>query len=431
MREVGRTDSKLSSYFSTTRTESVVEAAVIGAGAAGLSVAAELRRRGVEVVVLERADAVASSWRRRYDGLRLNTVRWLSGLPGAPIPRRAGSWPTRDDFVAYLESFAELHELEIRFGTEVSWIDRAGDQWLVHTPVGALKAQHVIIATGYDRVPKIPNWPGRNEFAGRLLHSSQYRNAGRFLDTDALVVGVGNSGTEIATQLVKGGAARVRVSLRTPVNIVPRELLGVPMTALARFGELQPAWLADRLGFLAQRLVFGNLSCFGMPRAPYGVSTELRVKGHGPVMDTGFVAALKERRVELVPAVERFEGPEVVLVDGARISPKVVIAATGYHHGLEALVSHLGVLLPSGKPAVLGAHTVPQAPRLYFNGFWLPLSGQLPAMRRTSRQIARAVARERRWQALLRRIDRSSSRPSAERDWPDPAHSVPAPREPG
>jgi cation diffusion facilitator CzcD-associated flavoprotein CzcO len=348
------------------------------------------------VVLLERTGVVGATWRRRYDGLRLNTVRWLSGLHGMPIPRNAGRWPTRDDFVAYLENFAERNRLRIHFGIDVSRIERAGEEWLLETSAGALSARFVVVATGYDRTPKVPDWPGKEHFAGVLLHASEYRNPEPFRDKDVLVVGVGNSGTEIATQLAAGEAARMRVSMRTPVNFMPRELAGVPMTLFARLGELLPDRLGDWVGILAQRAAVGDLSRYGMPRAPYGISTELRVKGLGPVMDSGFVAALKEGRIELVRAVERFDGTEVVLAEGTRIRPEVVIATTGYSHGLEALVGHLGVLLPSGKPAVLAPRTHPNAPRLYFNGFWLPLSGQLPGMRRTSRQIARAAARERR-----------------------------------
>lgn len=348
------------------------------------------------MVVLERTGSVAASWRRRYDGLRLNTVSWLSALPRAPIPRDAGRWPTRDAFVAYLEDFAEHTGLRIRFSIEVSRIERAGGEWLLETSAGALSARVVVVATGYDRTPKVPDWPGKEDFGGVLLHASEYRNPEPFRNKDVLVVGVGNSGTEIATQLVAGGAARVRVSMRTPVNLVPRELAGMPMTVFARLGEILPDRLGDWVGVLAQRATFGDLSRYGMPRAPYGISTELRVKGLGPVMDRGFVAALKEERIELVAAVERFDGTEVVLAEGTRIRPEYVIATTGYRHGLEALLGHLGVLLPSGKPAVLAPRTHPNAPRIYFNGFWLPLSGQLPGMRRTSRQIARAVAHERR-----------------------------------
>lgn len=370
------------------------EAVVVGAGSAGLWAAAELQRRGFDALVLERADAVAESWRQRYDGLRLNTVRWLSSPAGASIPRGAGRWPTRDAFVAYLERFAERNRIPIRFGTEVSRIERAGEKWLLETSQGTLDARFVVVATGYDRVPKLPEWPGT--FAGELLHASQFRNPGRFRGKDVLVVGVGNSGSEIAAQLAAGAAGRIRVSMRTPVNLVPREFAGVPITLFARLGELLPDRLGDSLGLVAQRVAFGELSRYGMRRAPYGIFTELRAKGLGPVVDGGFVAALKERRIELVGAVERFDGTEVLLAGGTRIRPEVVIAATGYRHGLEGLVGHLGVLLSSGKPAVFGARTHPNAPHLYFNGFWLPLSGQLPAMRRTTRQIARAVARSRR-----------------------------------
>jgi cation diffusion facilitator CzcD-associated flavoprotein CzcO len=252
----------------------------------------------------------------------------------------------------------------------------------------------VVVAVGYDRIPRIPDWPGRERFTGELIHASRFRNAGPFRGKDVLVVGAGNTGTEVATRLADGGAARVRVSFRTPVNIMPPTFLGVPTPVLARMNENAPAWLVDRAGFLMQRLVWGDLSRYGMPRSPYGIATELRVRGLGATLDRGFVAALKAGRLELVPAVTALDGPDVVLDGRERIQPHVVIAATGYRHGLEALAGHLGVLLPSGKPAARTGRAHPAAPGLYFNGYWLPLSGQLPAMRRTSRRIAGAIARD-------------------------------------
>jgi putative flavoprotein involved in K+ transport len=210
----------------------------------------------------------------------------------------------------------------------------------------------------------------------------------------------------------------VRVSFRTPVNIMPPTFLGVPTPLLARMSEDSPAWLVDRGGFLMQRLAWGDLSAYGMPRSPYGLATELRVRGLGPTLDRGFVAALKAGRIELVPAVVEFDGADVVLDGAERIRPHVVIAATGYSHRLEQLVGHLGVLLPTGKPAVRTGRAHPAAPGLYFNGFWLPLSGQLPAMRRTSRRIARAIVRERRLQARRGRGQRGIPPKGAERPLP-------------
>jgi cation diffusion facilitator CzcD-associated flavoprotein CzcO len=372
------------------------EVVVIGAGAAGLGVAVALQRRGIDdVIVLERSAAVASSWRGRYDGLSLNTVRVLSGVPREPIPRNAGTWPSRQAFISYLEDIAKRKRLDVRLGVEVDRVDRGDGHWTLLTSSGSLHARFVVVATGYDRVPRVPDWTGRDTFTGELLHGSAFRNADPYRGRDVLVVGAGNTGTEIATRLVDS-AARVRVSFRTPVNLMPPRFLGLPTPLLARSSESSPAWLVDRMAFLMQRLAWGDLTRYGMPRSPYGVATELRVRGLGATLDRGFVAALKAGRLQLVPAVERFDGADVVLADGARIQPQVVIAATGYRHGLEPLVGHLGVLLPSGRPAAYKGGSHPDANGLYFNGYWLPLSGQLPAMRRSSRRIARALARERR-----------------------------------
>jgi putative flavoprotein involved in K+ transport len=369
------------------------EVVVIGAGAAGLGVAVALQRRGVDdVVVLERAGAVASSWRGRYDGLRLNTVRGLSGLPREAIPSNAGTWPSREAFISYLEDVAKRKRLDVRLGVEVERIDRGAGHWRLLTSSGTLRSRFMVVATGYDRVPKIPDWPGVDSFSGELLHASAFRNATPYRDRDVLVVGAGNTGSEVATRLVNGGAARVRVSVRTPVNIMPPRFLGIPTPVLARASEAQPAWLVDRMSYLMQRIAWGDLTPYGMPRSPFGVATELTVRGLGPTLDRGFVAALKSRRLTLVPAVERFGGPDVMLAGEEAIQPEVVIAATGYRHGLEPLVGHLGVLLESGKPAERTGGAHPAAPGLYFNGYWLPLSGQLPAMRRTSRRVARAIA---------------------------------------
>lgn len=382
------------------------EVVVIGAGAAGLGVAAELGRRGVgDVLVLERTGSVGASWRARYEGLRLNTERRLSSVPRHPIPRSAGSWPSREAFVAYLEEVAARAGAEVRLNASVERVDREGAHWRVQTASGALQARFVVVATGYDHAPKLPDWPGQDDFRGELLHASAFRNATPFRGRHVLVVGAGNSGTEIATQLAGAGAARVQVSVRTPVNIMPSTFLGLPTPLLARLSEDSPRWVVDRVGFAMQRLAWGDLTAYGLSRAPHGIATELRVRGLGATLDRGFVAALKEGRLAIVPAVVSLAGADVVLAGGELVRPDAVIAATGYRHALEPLVGHLGVLLPSGRPAQRTGKAHPAAPRLYFNGFWLPLSGQLPAMRRTSRRIAREIARE------LRRTPRTAKRP--------------------
>ena len=178
--------------------DTALEVLIVGAGAAGLAAAGELGRRGISAVVLERGDSVATSWRRRYDRLRLNTSRWTSNLPHARYPKAASLFPSRDQVIGYLEDYAARHNIEISSGTIVERVDRDAHHWTLTTSAGQMTAAHVIIATGHQHTPLIPAWPGREQFSGRLLHSSEYRNPREFHGADVLVVGPGCSGMEIA-----------------------------------------------------------------------------------------------------------------------------------------------------------------------------------------------------------------------------------------
>src|SRR5687768_2934918 len=160
-----------------TRTrESEERVVVLGAGPAGLSAAAALRRRGISPLVLERADRAGSSWPARYDGLRLNSSRHVSGVPGVPIPRSAGMFPSRDAYAEYLAGCVERLGLDVRYGVEATRVDRRGAGWAVETSEGVVPASSVVVATGYDREARLPEWPGRDEFAGARLHASRFRN---------------------------------------------------------------------------------------------------------------------------------------------------------------------------------------------------------------------------------------------------------------
>ena len=172
-----------------------------------------------------------------------------------------------------------------------------------------------------------------------------------------LVVGPGNTGSEIASFLAGGGAARVRASMRTPPNIFTRKWLGMPMNMSALAIDNAPPRLADSMGRLTQRMIFGDLSKHGLPFPPLGVRRSVEQRLIAPAIDDGFVKAVKERRVEPSREIElASRETDVVLKDGARIQPDAVICATGYRRGLDPLVGHLGVLddrgLPRGFPTV-------------------------------------------------------------------------------
>jgi putative flavoprotein involved in K+ transport len=364
---------------------------VCGAGAAGLSAAVMLKRAGVAPLVLERAPRVAASWRTRYDRLRLNTLGWMSTQPGCHVGRRIRHFPSREEWVSYLERYARHQELAIEFDTEVRRVERGGRGWRVVTADGELEAPIVVVATGYDHDPHIPDWPGREGFAGELIHSSEYRTPAPYRGRDVLVVGPNVTGSEIAFFLASAGAARVRVAVRTPPNIFRRCRFGLPLNPAAVVLNRLPSALGDRLGRLQQRVTFGNLSRYGLPTPPHGVLSTNRERKMGPVIDDGFVDAVKGERIEIVAGVEGFDGADVVLADGARIQPEAVIAATGYRRGLEPLVGHLGVLDGDGLPAVHAPDFHPSAPGLYFNGYATPLYGQLRGIRLDAKRSGRAV----------------------------------------
>ncbi|MEU9851498.1 NAD(P)/FAD-dependent oxidoreductase [Streptomyces sp. NPDC047985] len=368
---------------------------VIGGGPGGLAAAAALRERGIRAVVLEKSGDVGASWRGHYDRLRLHTTRRRSALPGLAMPRRFGRWVARDDVVRYLEKYAEHHELEVVTGVEVSRVDRApdGSGWQLAASGGRmLTGRAVVVATGFNHTPRVPDWPGRDTFTGTFAHASEYRDAAPYAGRDVLVVGIGNTGAEIAVDLVEGGASRVRIAVRTAPHIVRRSTLGWPSQATAVLVRRLPVWLVDPAARLMSRLSVPDLGAYGLPRPDTGLYSRVR-EGAIPVQDVGLIDAVKRGRVVPVAAVESFDGDAVVLADGDRITPDAVVAATGYRRSLEGLVGHLGVLDARGRPVVRGGRTPKQAPGLYFTGFTNPISGMLREMALDARKIAKKIAR--------------------------------------
>jgi putative flavoprotein involved in K+ transport len=361
---------------------------VVGAGPPGLAAAAMLGRHGVEATVLERGDGPATSWRGHYDSLCLHTVRSLSSLPGTPLPPTLGRWVARDGFVAYLEEYAASHRLAIRTGVTVRRIDRAPGGYTIDTTQGPVEARSVVVATGYTRVPVIPDWPGRERFEGRLLHSSEYRNASSFRGLRVLVVGAGNSGSDIAVDLAAGGAETVWLSVRRPPCVVPRQALGVPAQVAAIGLHRLPTPVADALAALERRAFIGRLDDQGLPGYRNPVFSRRRREGVLPILDFGFVARLREWAFRVVPGVEGFAEGRVVLDGDRSVSPDAVIAATGYRPGLEPLVGHLGLLGARGDPRVHGASADPAAPALHFTGFRNPITGALRELRSEAAGIA-------------------------------------------
>jgi cation diffusion facilitator CzcD-associated flavoprotein CzcO len=368
---------------------------VVGAGSAGLAAAAALQRRGIQAVVLEGGPSVATSWRGRHQELRLNTMRWLSDLPGLRLPRSAGRWVSRDDYVDYLDRFARHQRLDIRLGVQVRRVDPSAGGWRVATSTGAYQTDQVVVATGHDRVPWLPEWPGRDSFAKPVMHVAELGRAADLAGRRVLLVGAGNSGVEIAGHLVDAGVAALWVSVRTPPTILPREVAGFPLHPLTWGLRILPEWLRDATARVIARLAFGDLTRYGLPAPRQGPYQRLRTTGVTVAVDQGFVGHLKAGCLQVVGEIDRFQGPEAVLRDGRRLRPDVVVAATGFRPGLEPLVGHLGVLDAAGLPRAGSGVASPQAPGLWFIGYHTAIEGNLRQHPLEARHIARAIAQAR------------------------------------
>ena len=364
--------------------------AIIGAGAAGLAAAGALKQRGIDPLLIEAGERPGESWHQRYDGLHLNSVRWMSSLPGYVMERSYGDFPAREEWAAYLARYAEHFELDIRYGTEVTRIERSDDGWTLITGAGELSARAVVIATGMDHTPTIPDWPGAESFGGRLIHSADFRNAAPSRGQEVMVVGAGNSATEIAVNLANDGARKTMLAVRTPPLLLPPRFLGISITAWAIPAIPFPDWLLDASSKFASRLSVGDLSAYGLPPSPRGISAQRR-EGYVAPIDRGFSDALRAGRIEIVKAVDRFDEQSIILEDGVRIEPDVVIAATGYRTNLRRIVGHLGVLRDDERPLAAGGATLAQAPRLHFIGYHFSLVPTLPHLGTEARGIAQAL----------------------------------------
>jgi putative flavoprotein involved in K+ transport len=364
--------------------------AIVGGGPAGLAAAAVLKSKGIDALVLERADEIGASWKGHYDRLHLHTVRWRPTCPVCSFRAVMGNgW--RDDVVRYLKRYADVHDLRVRLSVSVDKVRRTSSGWSVGTSEGVVNAGSVVIATGFNNEPVMPEWLGVEGFTGELLHSSRYRNGNSYEGKDVLVVGVGNSGAEIAVDLAESGARKVWLSVRTGPNLMRRDLAGFPTQALGVLLARLPVPVLDRLARVTQRLTVGDLSKIWDTASRPGPLFEGPQGRADPDSRRRLDRCVEEGGGRGVAAVTAFEGAEVILSDGARFVPDVVIAAAGFRRNLGGLVGHLNVLDEKGNPRFHGGATHPDKPGLYFIGYSNPLSGNLRALGIDARRIVRRI----------------------------------------
>ncbi len=357
---------------------------IIGAGPAGLAMAGRLRKAGLSFDVLEQSQQIAHSWHNHYRRLHLHTVKRFSNLPHRELPESYPRYVPRAQLVEYYEQYARDLGIQPIFGQSLRRVRRTQDGWEVETQDKTYRCDQVVLATGCNRRPVRPHWPEEDQFGGSILHSRDYRSGESFRGKNVLVIGFGNTGAEIALDLHEQGA-RTFLSVRSPVNVVPRDFLGNSTQQSAMMLSKLPKGLGDALGSIFQQIAIGDLSRYGLRKAPFAPAQQQRETGKTPVMDIGTVAAIKRGDIRVFGAVESFEPGAVRFADGRRQELDAVVLATGYAADIaEFFDDPESMLNRYGMPSALWFN---DRPGLYFLGFDPYSNGLLWSIREDSGRI--------------------------------------------
>ncbi len=368
------------------------QAIVIGAGLSGMAAATELLKRGVAVTILEASDRVADPWRTRHPKLRLNIHRHFARLPGHHAPRAKDRFLPRDAVVDYLNDYAEGLKARIVFGTSVTSVRRDRGLWHIETNNGSYTCTDVVVATGREKTPEMPVWPGMEDFGGKVIHAAEFGDPSDYDGKDIVVVGAGNSGSDVLNHLSRGKPGRVWVAVRHGPSILPSKVLGFSLQRMANLFARFPKWSLDPTFSFMQWAFFGNLRRYGLRRHKLGGGSRMLKDGVTFALDDGFVAALKAGRFEAVPQVVGFDDYTVELANGRKLRPDVVICATGYRPDLEHLFGELGALDGKGYPLhPMGQEDV-NNPGLWFTGYAPVFQGFFHAAGVSAGRIASHVA---------------------------------------
>ncbi|CAN6981653.1 hypothetical protein IGI04_039014 [Brassica rapa subsp. trilocularis] len=335
---------------------------IVGAGPSGLAVAAGLKREGVPFIILERANCIASLWQNRtYDRLKLHLPKQFCQLPNFPFPEDYPEYPTKFQFIQYLEDYATHFDINPKYNETVqsAKYDETFGLWRVKTVsksglLGSCEFEYIcrtlVVATGENAEKVVPDFEGLEDFGGDVLHAGDYKSGGRYQGKKVLVVGCGNSGMEVSLDLYNHGANPSMV-VRSSVHVLPREILGKSTFELGvTMMKWMPVWLADKTLLFLARIVLGDTDKYGLKRPKIGPLELKNLEGKTPVLDIGALPKIRSGNIKIVPGIIKFGRGKVELVDGRVLEIDSVILATGYRSNVPSWLKDNDFFSDDGIP---------------------------------------------------------------------------------
>ncbi|XP_076958120.1 indole-3-pyruvate monooxygenase YUCCA2-like [Bidens hawaiensis] len=303
---------------------------IVGAGPSGLVAAACLKNHGVPAMILERANCIASLWKfRTYDRLRLHLPKQFCQLPLMPFPVDFPTYPTKEQFICYLESYAKNFDLKPVFNATVVSAEFDG-LWRVKTKITEYVSQWLIVATGENAAEVVPAFEGINEFNGPIVHTSAYKSGECFEHKSVLVVGCGNSGMEVCLDLCNYNAFPSLV-VRDSLHVLPQEMFGIPTFGLSIWLlKWFPVRIVDQFLLFASRIMIGDTTHLGLNRPKLGPLELKNIYGKTPVLDIGTLAKIRSGDIKVYPKIKKLACNSVEFVDGRIQEFDAIVLATGY-----------------------------------------------------------------------------------------------------
>ncbi|KAF7817218.1 putative indole-3-pyruvate monooxygenase YUCCA4 [Senna tora] len=326
---------------------------IVGAGPSGLAVAACLSQHGVPSVILERSDCIASLWKHRtYDRLKLHLPKRFCQLPFMPFPPHFPKYPSKHQFVSYMESYASHFAIHPRFNQTVlrAHFDPSSSLWTVRTHDFHYISPFLIVASGENAEPFFPNIPGINNFHGPIAHTSVYSSGSDYKNKKVLVVGCGNSGMEVSLDLCRHNAIPHMV-VRNTVHVLPREMFGISTFGIAMtLHKWFPLRIVDKLLLLMASFILGNTERCGLRRPKTGPIELKNITGKTPVLDVGALAQIKSGKIKVVEGVKEITRNGARFVNGQEKEFDAIILATGYRSNVPTWLKSCDFFTEDGMP---------------------------------------------------------------------------------